>query len=78
MWAFGALGKTLMLIGGLIFVIGGLLMLAGQFPALGRLPGDFLIQRKNFSFYFPLGTSVLLSVLLTLVFSLMATLLLRK
>lgn len=78
MWPFGALGKTLMLFGALIFVIGGLLTLAGQFPGLGRLPGDILIQRKNFSFYLPLGTSILLSILLTLVFSLLANLFFRK
>lgn len=78
MWPFGALGKTLMLFGALIFVIGGLLTLAGQFPGVGRLPGDILIQRKNFSFYLPLGTSILLSILLTLVFSFLANLFFRK
>ena len=45
----------------------GLLMMLG-FP-LFRLPGDFAVRRGNFSFYFPLATSIVLSILLTLLFS---------
>jgi len=45
----------------------GLLMLAGV--PLGRLPGDFVVRRGSFSFYFPLATSIVLSILLTLVLS---------
>lgn len=65
------LGKMLMLFGGLLIVIGGLLLLGGKAPWLGRLPGDILIQRDNFTFYFPLATSILLSVLLSLLFMLL-------
>ena len=55
-------GRFLVLVGLLIAGV-GLLMVLG-FP-VGRLPGDFAVRRGNFSFYFPLATSVLLSVLLT-------------
>jgi hypothetical protein len=51
-------------------LLGGLLLLAGKIPFLGRLPGDIIIRREHWSFYFPLTTSILLSILLTLLFSL--------
>jgi hypothetical protein len=53
---------------GLVIVGLGLLMMLGM--PLGRLPGDFAIRRGNVSFYFPLATSILLSVLLTILFAL--------
>jgi hypothetical protein len=61
------IGKFLIIVGLLLVVIGGLLLLSGKIPWLGRLPGDIVIQRKNFTFYFPLATSILLSILLTLI-----------
>jgi len=65
------LGKILLVTGGVLAVLGLLMMFAPKLPfRLGRLPLDFHYQRDNFSFYFPLGTSILLSLLLTLVFSL--------
>jgi hypothetical protein len=51
-----------------IAAIGGLLMLSGKVSWLGRLPGDIIIQKKNFTFYFPLATSILISLLLTFIF----------
>lgn len=62
------IGKLLLLTGLLLAIAGGLLWLAGraQLP-LGRLPGDIRIERPNFRFYFPLTTSILLSLLLTLI-----------
>ena len=60
------MAKSLVLIGVLIAAL-GLLMMAG-FP-LGRLPGDFTFRRGAFTFYFPLASSVLVSVLLTLLLS---------
>jgi hypothetical protein len=60
------MGKTLVLIGLAIAGL-GLLIMAGV--PLGRLPGDFVIRRGNFSFYFPLVTSIILSIILTLVFA---------
>lgn len=61
------LGKTLMVMGAVIVLVGALLTLSGKFPWLGRLPGDIHIRRENFSFYFPLATSLLLSVILSLI-----------
>jgi DUF2905 family protein len=61
------LGKTLIVLGGLILVVGVLLVLVGRIPGLGRLPGDIVVQRGNWTFYFPLATSIVLSLLLTLV-----------
>lgn len=62
------LGKVFIVFGVIIIVIGGLLLLSGKLPWIGRLPGDILIQKKNFTFYFPLATSIILSLLLTLIF----------
>lgn len=62
------IGKVLLITGAVIALIGGALMLSGRIPWLGRLPGDVLIERKNFTFYFPLATSILISILLTLLF----------
>jgi hypothetical protein len=62
------IGKMLIIFGVAAIVIGGILMLSGKVPWLGRLPGDILVQKKNFTFYFPLATSILISVLLTLIF----------
>lgn len=63
------IGKTLVAIGAGIVLLGGLLWLSGgtfrHFP-IGRLPGDLLIQKEHFTFYFPLATSILLSIGLSL------------
>jgi hypothetical protein len=59
-------GKALVALGLLIALAGVVLMVVGRVPWLGRLPGDIHFQRGNFSFYFPLATSLLLSVVLTL------------
>lgn len=61
------IGKFLILVGIIIIIVGVLLLMAGKIPYIGRLPGDIVIQRKNFTFYFPLATSILLSILITLV-----------
>ena len=62
------LGRSLIVVGVLIVVVGAVLMLAGRVPWVGRLPGDIYIQRGNWSFYFPVVTSLVVSVLLTLLF----------
>ena len=65
-----ALGRFLILIGAIIVLIGGFLLWIGKTPGLGwlgRLPGDIYIERKNFSFYFPLTTGLLLSLILSLI-----------
>ena len=62
------LGKLLLLLGGVIIVIGVALLFAGRMHLpLGRLPGDFVYRGKNTVFYFPLGTSILLSIILSLI-----------
>ncbi len=63
---FGQIGKFLIITGVIIILLGGLLFLVGKIPFIGRLPGDIIIERKNFTFYFPLGTSILLSIILSL------------
>ena len=62
------IGKSLILFGAFIMVIGGLLLLSGKIPWIGKLPGDIIIQKKNFTFYFPLATGILLSLILTVLF----------
>ena len=60
------------MMGGVLVLLGFLFMLGPRLPfRIGRLPLDFHYQRDNFSFYFPLGTSILVSVVLTLIFSLL-------
>ena len=61
------LGKTLIYLGLALVVIGLVLTFAGKVPWLGRLPGDISIERENFSFYFPLATCILISVIISLV-----------
>jgi hypothetical protein len=63
------LGRAILGLGLLLVLIGGVLMLAARFGLpLGRLPGDIAYRGKNISFYFPLGTSILISVVLSLLF----------
>ena len=62
------LGKMLLVMGLVVALVGVVLMVAGRVPGLGRLPGDIYVQRGNWSFYFPLMTSIVVSVLLTLLF----------
>jgi len=67
------LAKMLLLFGLLMVLLGLILLAAGHFsgkvPWLGRLPGDIYIQRGTWTFYFPLATCLIVSILLTLLFS---------
>ena len=63
-------GKVLMLLGGILLVLGAIFSFGGRIGWLGRLPGDFRFERDGVSFYFPLATSLLLSIVLTLILSL--------
>lgn len=64
-----SLGKLLLIVGGVIFLLGLIVLLAGRLNLpLGRLPGDVLYRGKHTTFYFPLATSIVLSILLSLVF----------
>jgi hypothetical protein len=64
-----SIGKLLILIGVILIVAGGLFLLVGKVPLLGRLPGDIYVQKRGWSLYFPLTTCILISILLTLLFS---------
>jgi hypothetical protein len=68
------LGKLLLGFGALMVLLGVILLaagnLSGKVPWLGRLPGDIHVQRGNWSFYFPLATCLVISIVLTLLFSL--------
>jgi hypothetical protein len=61
------IGRLLVVFGVLIALVGVVLILAGRVGWLGRLPGDIHIERGNWTFYFPLATSLLLSAVLTLI-----------
>ena len=65
------LGKMLLGLGVVLVILGGILLaagnLSGKAPWLGRLPGDIYVERDNWKFYFPIGTSLLVSVLLSLI-----------
>jgi hypothetical protein len=62
------MGKLLVLLGGVIIVLGLLLMLGGRLHLpIGRLPGDIVYRGKNTTFYFPIVTCIVLSVVLSLI-----------
>jgi hypothetical protein len=62
------LGKPLIICGIILIVFGVIITFAGKIPWLGRLPGDILIKRDNFTFYFPLATSILVSIIISMLF----------
>lgn len=61
------IGKILIVVGAALALLGLLFTIGAKIPWLGDLPGDIFIQRGRFSFYFPLATCLLISVILTLV-----------
>ena len=65
-------GRSLIVMGLVIALVGVVLTFAGKIPWLGRLPGDIFIRRQNFTFYFPLASSIIASIVLTLVMMLLA------
>ena len=67
---FSALGKLLILLGVFIILVGVLLMAGDKIPWIGKLPGDIILKKEKFTFYFPLTTSILISIILTLLFAL--------
>ena len=60
------LGRALLLVGGVLVAVGLLLTLGARLPGMGRLPGDIVYRKGNVTFYFPLVTCILLSVVVTL------------
>lgn len=65
------MGKILIFAGIVIVGVGILLILGPKIPWLGRLPGDIIIEKKNFKFYFPITTSIIISIILSLIFYLL-------
>lgn len=64
----GSLGRTLIFLGAVLIVIGLLISFGGRLPLrIGRLPGDIVVRGKNSVFYFPLATSILLSLILSVI-----------
>lgn len=59
------IGRLLVIVGCTLLILGLVLTFAGRVPGLGRLPGDIVYRRGNFTFYFPLATSIVLSLVLT-------------
>jgi hypothetical protein len=68
--SLNAFGRLLIIAGLLLIIIGIFLKWGGKIPWLGRLPGDILIRRGNFTFYFPLATCIIVSIILSLIFAL--------
>ena len=64
---FQGIGRLLIITGIALLIIGTLFLFSGRLPWIGRLPGDIIIQKKNFTFYFPLATSILLSIVISLI-----------
>ncbi len=63
----GEMAKSLILLGAVLIVIGLVLLGLQKYHFPGKLPGDILIKRENFTFYFPLGLSIILSILISLI-----------
>ncbi len=66
---FNEFAKILILVGVIFVVFGLIFLLVGKLPFVGRLPGDIYIKKGNFTFYFPLVTSIILSIILTILFN---------
>jgi hypothetical protein len=67
---WSSLGKIVVVFGLVLVCLGLVLLLVDKVPWLGKLPGDIHIKRDRFSFYFPITTSIIISLLLTLLFTL--------
>ncbi|MCD6104010.1 MAG: DUF2905 domain-containing protein [Thermotogaceae bacterium] len=68
------IGKLLVVAGLVLLAIGLVLYITGKIPFLGKLPGDLVIRRRNFTFYFPLTTCLLISGILSLIFFILSKL----
>lgn len=66
---FHSIGKLLIILG-IIFIAGGIVFtLAPKIPWLGKMPGDIVIQKRNVTFYFPIVTCIIISIIITILFS---------
>jgi hypothetical protein len=62
-----AIGKILLIAGGIIVILGLILIFSQHIPFFGKLPGDIFIKKGGFSFYFPIVTFLILSILITVI-----------
>lgn len=67
MGELGAFGKILIFFGIVMIVVGGFFLIANKIPFLGKLPGDIAVQKKNFGFYFPITTCIVISIIISLI-----------
>lgn len=67
---FSQIGKLLIFSGAVLLIAGILFVILPKIIPFGKLPGDILVRKKNFTFYFPIVTSILLSIILTILFNL--------
>jgi hypothetical protein len=65
-----AIGKMLIILGIILIIVGLGFLFGDKIPFIGKLPGDILIKKERFSFYFPITTSIIISIILTILFSL--------
>ena len=63
----GDIGKIIIFIGLLLVIIGFIFMLGSKLPFIGKLPGDIAFERKNYSFYFPVTTCIIISIILSFI-----------
>lgn len=63
----GEMAKVLVLVGAVLIVIGLVMLVFPRFPFSGKLPGDILIKKEHFTFYFPLATSIVISIIISLI-----------
>ena len=60
------LGRIIIIFGIVLIVLGAALWLFGQLPFIGKLPGDILVQKPNFTFYAPITTAIIISIVLSI------------
>jgi hypothetical protein len=63
------IGKMFIILGIILIVVGIAFMFGDKIPYIGKLPGDIYIKKERFSFYFPITTSIIISIILTILFS---------
>jgi hypothetical protein len=63
----GPIGKILIVVGFILIITGLAFLFADKIPFLGKLPGDIYIKREKFTFYFPITTSIIISIILTVI-----------
>jgi hypothetical protein len=63
----GEMAKVMILIGALLIVVGLVILLFPRLPFVGKLPGDILLKKENYTLYFPLATSIVISIIISLI-----------